>query len=169
MDVVLFVVPVVFALAGGYAFLFRKLLAGRERQDSDAVWFNEFSVDTYRPMQRLLHQADYGFLESQPGYRASIARELRRERKAICRAYLKQLTSDFNRLLRIARSMMVQSDYDRADLDAALSRLRRRFYWNLILVEASLALPLSLHGGARVGSLVGAVEMISGLVKPEAA
>src|SRR5689334_8935997 len=64
----------------------------RRRQSRAGVpdwnWIEDFSIDRYRPMQRLLCQEDYVFLESQRGYDPSISRTLRKDRRRVFRSYL---------------------------------------------------------------------------------
>jgi hypothetical protein len=160
VDVIVFTVLLAAAVGSGFGIMFWKLLARRQGQDQDSNldWFRSYSIDSYRPIQRLLDESDYRFLESQPGYSPAIARELRSERKKICRIYLRQLRGDFQSLVRLGKLMMVQAAADRADLGSALWHLTLAFYWNLALVHASLALPGFARGADRVTGLLGSME-----------
>src|ERR1044071_6455020 len=64
----------------------------------DRTWLDEFSIDKYRPMLRLLSERDFEYLSMQAGSTPEIARRLRSERRKIFRAYLWNLVRDFNRL-----------------------------------------------------------------------
>ena len=147
-------------LATVFSFLIRKLFARVEQNESPADWLTRFSVDTYRPMERLLNEADYRFLARQPGFEPRIARELRAERKKIFRAYLRELIADFHRLLHIANLMLVYSNVDRPDLAKAIFRLRMRFYLTVIQTELSLTLqPLPVRPVNPI-ALIGALDLM---------
>jgi hypothetical protein len=55
--------------------LVRRVAAPSRTAEGDlGTWLDSFSVARYRPMERLLSEADYEFLAAQPGYDPSIAR-----------------------------------------------------------------------------------------------
>jgi hypothetical protein len=85
------------------ALLLRRVLFPSASGEVDARWLAAFSVDSYQPLARLLREDDYRFMESQPGYTPKLARELRRNRRRILSAYLRNLGRDFERLHRAAR------------------------------------------------------------------
>jgi hypothetical protein len=166
---VLLTAAVVAVFALGFAVLFRGLFS----RDSDsahlAEWLDDFSLDTYRPMERLLNEEDYRFLERQPGYQPAIARQLRAERKRIFRAYLRQLARDFGRLVSIGELIMVGSQQDRTDLARTIASAQRQFYWNIACVEVSLVVPFRT-GSPQIAQLIGAMETMRGaLIAPELA
>lgn len=141
-------------------FLALRLLLFRADLNFSAEWLDAFSIDNYRPMQRLLNESDYDFLASQPGFNANIASELRAERKRIFRAYLRQLNSDFQRLVYIGNLMVVQSSVDRSDLASAISQARVRFFWSCLQAEMSLALdPLPL-GKINPANLIDSLALV---------
>lgn len=148
-----------FVLAVPLALAIRKLALRVERSCS-AEWLEEFSLDNYRPMQRLLDESDYSFLASQPGYDPLIASRLRAERKRIFRAYLRQLDIDFQKLVFIGNLMVVQSPVDRSDLAAAIAQARLRFFWSSFQTELCLALdplPVGKISPAKLLSSLSAV------------
>ena len=145
---------VVLLLAAIFVSLICQLLRRRMPGEYSLEWLSEFSVDSYRPMERLLDQRDYEFLATQPGFHSGIARELRAERHRIFRIYLRSLIRDFRTLVGLAELMMVYSEDDRPDLARTIFRLRRQFYLNVITVELRLALlPLPV-GAINVGKLL---------------
>lgn len=156
MTVILIACVVLVLLVTAFALLFSKLFTRVDENESAAEWLNEFSIETYRPMERLFNEADYEFLAEQPGYHPGIAKKLRAERKKIFRAYLRQLVGDFHRLVHVANLMMVYSGEDRSDLAHQIFRLRVGFYWTVACTEASLSLPLVVQP-ARATYLVGAL------------
>jgi len=142
------------ASAGSFWFLFSRVNRGPSGEGNIADWFDNFSLEAYRPMQRLLNEDDYAFLEAQPGYRLSIGKQLRAERKKIFRIYLRQLIGDFNRLVRVAEFLLVHSHDDRPDLVRAIQFIRVRFYCNIVKTELSLLLPVAAWKGSAAVSLI---------------
>jgi hypothetical protein len=144
----------VMLLGSGFAFLLAKLWFRSDKSDDAAEFLTTFSVDSYRPMERLLSEKDYEFLANQPGFRPGIATELRQERREIFRCYLRQLARDFHRLLGIADLMMVHSAVDRPELAKSISRLRWQFYFNVLNAELRLALYPVVGVPANSGKLI---------------
>ena len=152
------------------AVIFR--LATRARASEwDAEWYNSFSLDVYRPMERLLDPADLAFLESQPGYRPEIGRRLRSERRKIFAGYLSLLVRDYHRLLAIARLMMVYATEDRSDFARALFRQQMHFY--SVVFQAHCRLQLWRFGlsGMNPQDLLAALgrmqQQVQGLAAPQ--
>jgi len=141
-------------LATIFVVLFRRLFTRVDENESAADWLNEFSLESYRPMERLFNESDYRFLAEQPGYNPGIAKKLRIERQRIFRGYLRQLIGDFHRLVHVANLMMVYSGDDRSDMARSISRLRLRFYWTVICTQTRLSLPGTLGRRPDAGSLI---------------
>ena len=97
----------------------------------------DLSWRDYRPLQRLLDPADFDFLRRR-GIAESRIRKLRRERRQIYRLCLRRLASDFNRIQQALNRVLVQSQVDRPDLVAEMTRQRMTFYRNLLVAEAGL-------------------------------
>jgi hypothetical protein len=150
-----FVVLVLFSTA--FVLLFSRLFTRVDDNESAAEWLTDFSIETYRPMERLFNEADFQFLAEQPGYHPGIAKQLRAERKKIFRGYLRQLVGDFHRLVHVANLMMVYSGEDRSDLARSIFRLRVRFYWAVISTEVSLSLQPLVARPLQVGYLIAAL------------
>src|ERR1700737_1163301 len=140
MIVALLILGIVALFAAIFASLIRQLFRRTALDHCTLEWLNEFSLESYRPMERLLNESDYQFLASQPGFHPGIARELRAERRRIFRIYLRSMIRDFNTLMSLAELMMVYSEQDRPDFASAIFRLRRQFYMRIIAVEFRLAL-----------------------------
>lgn len=168
MTLILTAIVALVLLATAFVLLFNKLFTRVDDNESAAEWLNEFSIESYRPMERLFNEADYDFLAEQPGYHPGIAKKLRAERKKIFRAYLLQLVGDFHRLVHVANLMMVYSGEDRSDLAHSIFRLRVRFYWTVVCTEASLTLqplvPRQVQSGALIGALATMHENLHQLV-----
>jgi hypothetical protein len=112
----------------------------RNQQQWSPVWFAEFSASAYRPLTRLLSEDDFRFLSRQAGYTAELGKKLRRERRLVFRAYLRNLIRDFNRLYKGAAILVVHSEVDRPELASSLLRIRANFYYALCMVQFRLAL-----------------------------
>src|SRR5690242_10353993 len=115
MTVLILVGIIVALLSGAFVFLFWRLASRSDNQASTVEWFESFSLDSFAPMERLLDQSDFEFLAQQPGYRPEIGARLLKERKKLFLGYLRLLIGDFNRLLRMARLMIVYSAEDRSE------------------------------------------------------
>ena len=114
--------------------------AGSRASATDWDWARDFSVEKYRPMQRLLSEEDQRFLKAQSGYQPSLSRTLRKDRCRIFRSYLRSLRRDFNRLYWAAKESVLYSASDETQMVQAIVRQRAIFYLALCRVELSLAL-----------------------------
>jgi hypothetical protein len=126
--------------------------------ECDPEWVSNFSTATYRPMQRLLSDTDLKYLAAQPGISARTVKQLRRERRRIFRAYLRNLVRDFHRLHLAARMTLLYASEDRPDLAKALLRQRATFTWAVLMVEVRLVLHAAGFGPVDVKGLIGALE-----------
>jgi hypothetical protein len=103
-------------------------------------WLDDFSLEKYSVMDRLLDESDFAFLSAQPGYQPSIARRLREERRGIFREYLRQLNRDFNNLVALVQLMVVYGQQDQSALASALWRQRIMFAKSIMLIELRMTL-----------------------------
>jgi len=126
--------------------------------DVTPEWLDSFSMQRYRPMERLLAEEDFTFLRSLPGYRPEIEQRLRKERRVAFRRYLNRLVRDFHRLHAAARQAVAYSDVDQSHLVGVLVRQRARFAWLLVVTEARLACHAFGFKGVEVGGLVAALD-----------
>ncbi len=101
---------------------------------------DDWSIDRYRPMLRLLDGADFVFLRGQPGFTQNLEDRLRAQRSHLFRAYLRELRADFGRIALAAKLLMVEARSDRPDLAAALIRSELMFGWAVAVVNLRLAL-----------------------------
>jgi hypothetical protein len=160
-----FVVLSVTLVAGClFAALFVRLKKRSQAQPAPPEFIGRFSVDRYRPMERLLAEADYRFLASQPGYDPSIAKKLRARRRKAFRAYLGAMSRDFERLYLTAKQIAVYSENDRADFIVLLARQKVLFEFALMMAYAKLALNAAGIGTVNVGGLLEALDQISAQV-----
>jgi hypothetical protein len=127
---------------------------------ADLDWCRTFSVAKYRPMERLFVQEDYEFLSSQPGFKPEIYRRLQAERRRVFRRYLRSLSGDFDRLLGVAKTLILNSAEDRPDLAKMLMRQRLTFSYALATVHMRLALQGLGLGTVDVRPLVGALDSL---------
>jgi len=139
-----------------------RLLYPLNRPSFSPRWFAKFSMARYRPMERILGQADFEFLAAQPGMKKKNLRAFRAERRGILRAYLSDIASDFDRLHTAARILLLTSLEDRPDLALTLLRLRATFAYAMLAVQWRLALDALGVRGLDVRPLVEAVDGIRG-------
>lgn len=145
------------AVIAVFAFL-RRISVPSAISDCDPEWIENFTVAKYRPMLRLLDEADYRFLASQPGMTPKAIRRLRAERRSIFRAYLRNLIRDFHKLHMTARMHLIYSAQDRPELASKLVRQRFDFLSAVCAVEVRLALHTIGIGQVDVRALIGSVE-----------
>jgi hypothetical protein len=153
------VIAVVGLIAVIFLVLFRKVfLSTRKLKSTNLDWINDFSVVRYRPMERLLAEEDYRFLESQPAINRAIMRRFRAERRAIFREYLRSLSEDFDRLCGAVQALTLASGEDRPDLAVALLKSRLNFACASLAVEMRLICHWMGFGGVEIRGLVGSLE-----------
>ena len=140
MTVLIVAFIVVALLIAAFTLLFWRLTSRLGGQACTAEWFESFSLDSFAPMERLLDRSDFQFLSQQAGYRPDIGARLLKERKRLFLGYLRLLIGDFNRLLRIARLMIVYSAEDRTEFARALWRQQVTFYFAVCCVRLRVAL-----------------------------
>jgi hypothetical protein len=134
-------IALVLALLGGcFAVLFWRLASRFDARQCTAEWLDNFSLESYAPMERLLDQRDLDFLRSQAGYHPEIAKRLLAERRRIFAGYLGHLVRDFNQLVGIGKLMIVYSSRDRQEFARRLWRQQVRFYAGICAVRTQLAL-----------------------------
>lgn len=155
----LLVIGLLMLIAAGSAAL---LFAVRMRQLDSAEESDSRLPDAnrYRPMLRLLSDADLHFAASAPELRGKI----QSRRREIFRSYLRCLTRDYARLLSGVRRMMVESGVDRPDLAKALARNRLVFALALCRIEVHLQLHSLGFGKVDVSGLVEALDALRGVV-----
>lgn len=144
-------------LAVAFVLLFRKLASPRHDPLPEGEWWANFSLEKYRPMERLFAPEDYEFLAAQPGFTPALARRLKAERRRIFRRYLRCLNRDFDRFYKATKLMLLTAEQDRSELALALFRQRLSFRLALAGVHAQLALQTLGLGTVRVHGLVRAL------------
>jgi len=134
------------------------MLAARMRMLDSVAQSNRALPDAerYRPMLRLLSDADLKFAARNPALRAKIASR----RRELFRGYVRCLTKDYGRLLGSIRRLMVESGVDRPDLAKALAK--NRFVFAMALCRIELHLRLHALGLSNV-DVSGLVEALDGL------
>ncbi len=140
------------------------LLARLRTPAADPEWLERFSSTKYKPLARLLSDADYRFLESQPGYSPSISKRLRRERGGVIRDYLKMMARDFARLHAAAKEIAVFSAEDRSELVHSLLKQRLVFEYAIWSVRWRIRLhAIGVSGDVR--KLVDSLENMGSVAR----
>jgi hypothetical protein len=142
----------------GFVFLFRRLISPERGGQSSLEWCRQFSIEKYRPMERLFFDEDYDFLAAQPGFSAKISKKLLAGRRRIFRHYLRCLGQDFDRLYTAAKFLLLHAPQDRPDLASALLKQRLIFRYAMAAVRCSLILQTMGIGKVDVRGLVAALE-----------
>jgi hypothetical protein len=141
MNLLLLSATAIFAVLGTAFFVLFRTLASRDaKAGSAADWENIFSPTRYKPMERLLDEADYQFVKSQPGCSRALAKRLRTSRVTIFRGYSKCLGRDFSRVSNAIKLLMVHAAADRSALAGVLIKQRLRFSATMLTVECRLFL-----------------------------
>lgn len=145
-------------IVAAFVLSFRKLVSPGYDPLPGPEWWANFSLEKYRPMERLFAPRDFEFLAAQPGFTPALARRLQAERRRIFRRYLRCLSRDFDRFYRAIKLLLLTAEHDRSDLALALMKQRLRFRLALAVVHARLALQALGLGTVRVHGLVSALE-----------
>lgn len=124
------------------------------------TWIDEFSVERYLPMLRLLDETELRVLHSHSGTTPQLAARFRRERCRIFRNYLRCLTADFSRVSAALKLLMTQAGTDRPDLASLLIRAQVSFAACLLLVRVQVAFYALGFGRVNAGALLQAFERI---------
>lgn len=158
MGVYLIIAAVALCSTAVLVALFRSLLRAGASLPHDHTWLDEFSIDKYRPMLRLLSERDFEYLALQSGFTPEIAKRLRIERRRIFRAYLRNLVCDFNRLHSAARELVAQAPEDRSALASALVTYQLTFIGGIAAVHCRLMLYILGIGTVDVRNLLNTLE-----------
>ena len=113
-------------------------------------------ADRYRPMLRLLSDADLDFAATNPVLRSKI----RARRRELLRGYLRCLAGDYATLLGAVRRIMLESGVDRPDLAKAIAKNRMLFAFALCRIEFHLHLHALGVGKVDVSGLVAALNAL---------
>ena len=144
-------------LSVSFAVVFRKLSAA-ETLPVDDDWMMQLGPPRYRPMRRVLDDAEYAGLRSHRACTRKLLRRLRHGRIAAFHGYLACLSTDYRRACTAIKLLMVQSADDRPDLAALLVRQTATFTWLLMLAEFRLYLFRMGIGRVEAGGLMSAID-----------
>lgn len=116
----------------------KRATASKRRVTPD--WIDDLSVERYRPMLRLLDDAELHFLCSRTEVTPSLIAQFRRQRCQIFRGYLRSLRGDFTKICGATKVLLVEAAADRPDLASLLIQSHIAFAWSMALVHVRLAL-----------------------------
>jgi len=127
-------------LVVAFLVLFLQLSHRFDPKAATQEWLEDFSLDRYAPMERLLDASDFDFLAARRPDRPELAKQLLAERRGIFREYLSLLVQDFNQLHFRAKLMLVHGAKDRPELAGELLRQQARFYASVCWIRCKVAL-----------------------------
>ncbi len=114
-----FVIPITLAVVSGAAWALH--LRKRNRPaPADLRWLERLTLGGYRPMERLLLDADYRLLAAQAASGRRMARTLRWKRCRIMLHYLRRLERDYRRAERAAKLKIALSPEEGSDFSLFL-------------------------------------------------
>jgi hypothetical protein len=132
----------------------------------------EFSLDRYEPMARLLSEEDLHFVKAQAGYTPEIGRKFSRERRRIFRLYLVELSQDFQRLHAHARVIAASLPAENASLVGTLMHQQLRFRYQMVALDLKLRFAwagLSVDVSGLVNAVAAMQAQVSRISAPSAA
>lgn len=127
-------------LVVAFLLLFLRLASRLDTEAATPEWLQDFSLERYAPMERLLDASDFDFLAARRPDRPQLAKQLLAERRGIFRQYLSLLVQDFNRLHFLAKLMLVHGAQDRPELGGELLRQQVRFYASVCVIRCKVSL-----------------------------
>ncbi len=125
-----------------FAAILRHIAAAGASTPVTPEWIGGFSTARYRPMERLLDEADHRFLAAHGELGRQLSRRLRSQRRRLFRAYLRCMERDFSRTSAILKRVALNATQDRPELVSALFKQRVLFAVGMVGVE----IRLTLHG-----------------------
>jgi hypothetical protein len=73
----------------------------------DAEWWDHFGVEKYEPLAHLLDESEFEFLRSRCGADRALLRRFRSNRARICKDFLLEMRTDFERLQAVGQALVV--------------------------------------------------------------
>jgi hypothetical protein len=157
---ILTISAVIIAIAAGiFAILFRGLRTART-QAPTPEWVQNLSPRQYKPMERLLAQRDFEFLQSFSGVSPAFSRRFRSDRRRIFRGYLHSLDRDFARVCAGLRAVVATADEDRSDLAVLVARQQFAFRMAMVRVEFRLLLHAAGLGPVDTRQLIACFDSL---------
>lgn len=184
--ILLIVSSVLLAVLCACAVLIGRFLGAGSVGEADLKWLEEFSVERYRPMERLLAGSDHRFYRAEMRRAFADARDIlagrstgrnkgpdnrrsrdafqwyqfRAKRRQIFRGYLRSLSRDFRRLQAIAGAQLPVLQTIDPQISISLFKLRISFATSYALIELQLAVDFFCLRPIEVWPLM---EYINGL------
>lgn len=160
MNAILLFTAIFLLFVPAFALVVRKLFARTSVPALSAEWLDGLSARRYKPMERLLEDGDFEYLESQSGHSRKLARRVRAERFRLFRMYARCLDRDFNRICMAIKVIMIHSQVDRPDLVTLLLKTKFTFIVCLVAVEYRLLIFRFGVGQVDVRPLVSAMDAL---------
>jgi hypothetical protein len=135
----------------------QKIHTGNSVTDDDVR--QEFSIERYRPMFRLIDDSDFELSDSSVSGPSQL-RRFRAERRSLFRVYLRDLGADHARIVGSMRKLLVESNLDRPVLARALYRCQFMFALATASIEFKLSWQALGIGTVDLQPLFSAVECL---------
>jgi hypothetical protein len=135
-----------------------KMMSSIRVRSVDPEWLKNFSVSSYRPMERLLDEDDITFLKEHSGYEPGMEDRLRSDRLRVFRMYLKNLGRDFNRLHYALRLIVLHATEDSPELAKTLIKQKLVFLMSFAAVHVRLELYRYGISGVDVHGLISTLD-----------
>lgn len=156
MNVVTVISILASLLGAGIVVAIRKLRPAESCTGSPADWLDEFSIERYRPMLRLVDDAqDAHWASLQASLTANQAEQYRRQRCRILDGYLQEMTHDFERMTKAVERLTGPGSPQAA---AGLGRCQRAFFRELRAAHWQVARYARGEGSIDLESLLAAFD-----------
>jgi hypothetical protein len=119
-----------------------------------------FSLERYRPMERLLSGEDLRFLRQAPGYSPKLGARWRKQQLRLVGMYLGELRRDFRELHREARAIVANSRQESPDLIRALVAQRVKFEFAAANLEMRILLAQCGLTNVNAAPIIALVESL---------
>ena len=153
------IAAVVLALLAAFAVVLRRSAVNGRRAASSPQGADPPPM-RYQPMERLLDEADFRFLASQPDCDPAMVRRLRAERRRIFRSYLRHMQRDFNRVSGALAAILLTAAQDRPELSQELLRQKSRFAMAMLSAHFRLVLHGFGIGTVDASGMIGSLDAL---------
>jgi hypothetical protein len=117
-----------------------------------------FSIDRYRPMERLLSAEDLEFLRRAHGYTPELGARWKKQQLRLFQMYLAELRCDFRQLHAAARAIVANTHTESPEIVRALVSQRVQFEYVSLRLELEIRMAQCGLGQVSAKGLIAMVE-----------